>query len=998
MQERYPKRSTYLISTIFSLLVLNTSVNADQMPSSPSVQSGKVSITGTGTDHIQINQSTNKSIINWNSFSIHKQGRVDFNMPSSSSASLNRVTGSTPSTISGKLNSNGNVFLINPNGVVISPSGVVKTGSFTASSLEINNKDFLNDNFSFKATPESRGVKNGGRISVGKGGSASLLGRYVSNSGIVEAKLGKIAIGSGDSITLNFNDNKMMNIIVPTQVLGAVKDVHGRTLKSLITNTGQLKAQGGIIELSAEVANALKMGTINIGSSGSVIATSYDKRTGKVTIGSPKSSYVDIAGKIDVSSRSKRLPSGHVSIQGKTIFKRGSITANGQKGGDITLLSKDLLALDGNIEANGSTEGGKIIVMSENTLIKSAQSKIQAKGNDKGGEIRSLANLVNVTSGELNVDSDAGEGGIIDVEGNEVHLTQTVISAKGIKKGGKVRIGGEFQGGKRQNYTTDEEYYGFVNRYGKLKEIKNAKKTYVDKKSSINITSDEGNAGTAIIWSDELTDYKGEIEANGSQANNTNKIRDGGFVEISSKGDLREADLTRTYVKGGHLLLDPKNITINNNFDTGLDAEDHSGYFADNFSSSVFSTTNSLYDGDVTSINLSTLGDSYTIQWRGYYLARTSGTHTFETRSDDSSWLWVMDYDNLDIKDGFSDLLGLRSSSNEVVDNSGLHGTVTRTGTVSLDAHEYHPILIYFGENAGGDNMRVRHTVPGGSATTDGSGYFFNAGNEYGAGTLSDYASVTGTAVTRASSYTNNQSGTSALDNNIISNMLAAGTDVTLRASNDITLNGAISAPTSNSSTFVMQAGRDITVNADITTNNGNLTMRANGGTGLGVINAQRDAGNADITNNATINAGSGDINVIMDSGGGITNAAYGDISLGNMTGGSITVQTVGTPNQGTISSGTLNASGTGSSAISIEGYEIGNLTLNNTGSGNWKVYRLRSDTDNDFTGVPTADFIQYGYSDGDSLLGSGDGIMTGYDPGAVNLLLRKYIWTILQG
>ena len=81
MQKRYPKRSTYLISTIFSLLVLNTSVNADQMPSSPSVQSGKVSITGTGTDHIQINQSTNKSIINWNSFSIHKKGRVDFNMP-----------------------------------------------------------------------------------------------------------------------------------------------------------------------------------------------------------------------------------------------------------------------------------------------------------------------------------------------------------------------------------------------------------------------------------------------------------------------------------------------------------------------------------------------------------------------------------------------------------------------------------------------------------------------------------------------------------------------------------------------------------------------------------------------------------------------------------------------------------------------------------------------------------------------------------------------------
>ena len=85
--------------------------------------------------------------------------------------------------------------------------------------------------------------------------------------------------------------------------------------------------------------------------------------------------------------------------------------------------------------------------------------------------------------------------------------------------------------------------------------------------------------------------------------------------------------------------------------------------------------------------------------------------HTLLKQGVTTRWLWVMDYDNSDIKDGFSDLLGLRSSSNEVVDNSGLHGSVTRTGTVSLDAHEYHPILIYFGENAGGDNMRVRHTV-----------------------------------------------------------------------------------------------------------------------------------------------------------------------------------------------------------------------------------------------------------------------------------------------
>ena len=118
-------------------------IRSAEMPQGASVQSGNVTITGTGSNHMTIDQKTSKSIINWNSFSINSAGRVDFNMPSSSSSSLNRVTGSTPSNIAGQLNSNGKVLLINPNGVVISPTGVINTKAFTASSLDINNKDFL---------------------------------------------------------------------------------------------------------------------------------------------------------------------------------------------------------------------------------------------------------------------------------------------------------------------------------------------------------------------------------------------------------------------------------------------------------------------------------------------------------------------------------------------------------------------------------------------------------------------------------------------------------------------------------------------------------------------------------------------------------------------------------------------------------------------------------------------------------------------------------------
>ena len=121
-----------------------------EMPTGANIQSGNVTISGSGSNHLIIDQVTNKSIIDWDNFSINSSGRVDFNMPTSNSSSLNRVNGSTPSSISGKLNSNGKVMLVNPNGVIITPGAVVKTNSFTASSLDINNKDFLNDKYSFQ--------------------------------------------------------------------------------------------------------------------------------------------------------------------------------------------------------------------------------------------------------------------------------------------------------------------------------------------------------------------------------------------------------------------------------------------------------------------------------------------------------------------------------------------------------------------------------------------------------------------------------------------------------------------------------------------------------------------------------------------------------------------------------------------------------------------------------------------------------------------------------
>ena len=96
--------------------------------------------------------------------------------PSASSAMLNRVTGSTPSSIAGQLNANGQVYLVNPNGIAITPTGMVRTGAFVASTLG-NDRCGLH-----RRPPQLRGqgpvgtVANHGAIEVGRGGYAALIG------------------------------------------------------------------------------------------------------------------------------------------------------------------------------------------------------------------------------------------------------------------------------------------------------------------------------------------------------------------------------------------------------------------------------------------------------------------------------------------------------------------------------------------------------------------------------------------------------------------------------------------------------------------------------------------------------------------------------------------------------------------------------------------------------------------------------------------------------
>ena len=116
---------------------------AHAAPQDGVVRAGAATISGGGA-YTRIDQTTGRAVIDWRGFSIGSGEQVQFVQPSASSAILNRVTGSQVSTLLGRLDANGQVLLINPNGIVIGKGGQVNVGSFIASTSNISNHNFMN--------------------------------------------------------------------------------------------------------------------------------------------------------------------------------------------------------------------------------------------------------------------------------------------------------------------------------------------------------------------------------------------------------------------------------------------------------------------------------------------------------------------------------------------------------------------------------------------------------------------------------------------------------------------------------------------------------------------------------------------------------------------------------------------------------------------------------------------------------------------------------------
>ena len=497
-------RNNWLITTVVTLTLFMAGKTL-ALPINGQTAAGKATISTPSTAEMHIVQGSNRAIINWDSFSIDKGQSVNITQPTSQSTLLNRVVGNNPSEIFGSLTANGQLFLINPGGVLFAPEASINAGGLVASTLGIKDSDFLSEKYTFFKPGTATSVINQGRINAG---FTALLGSSVENSGTMITSKGMAGIAVGEEMTLNMDPDGLVAIKVDMA-----------TYDAQIKNSGVIETNGGKVVMTAIAADALLSTVVN--NSGKVRAGTITENNGTVIIHSGtiiNTGIIEAGNKIDASAAGAMISTGKLSADGIKVSANNLIDA-------------------------GSWESRNILIHATGSIEQTAASTMTAD-SDNGGYISISAGKSLYLSGALSACGSIFQGGEIRITAPETILAGTKVMTDGVNGGGRIFIGGGWQG----NDVT----------------LANSGSTLITSNSKLTTNAiDKGNGGTAVVWSNQSTSFSGTIEAKGGM-NDGN----GGNVEVSSHDKLSfEGNVVTASPKGanGLLLLDPRNITIDSN-------------------------------------------------------------------------------------------------------------------------------------------------------------------------------------------------------------------------------------------------------------------------------------------------------------------------------------------------------------------------------------------------------------------------------------------------
>ena len=307
-----------LCAALASIQILLPTLAA-ALPTDGQVAGGQATIQQTNPRTLTIQQATDKAILNWNSFSIAANEAVHFVQPSISSIALNRVIGVDPSVILGQLQSNGRIFLINPNGILFGAGAQINVGGLLATTLQIRDDDFMAGRYLFAQDPlkSLKSVVNQGTIQVSDHGFVVLAAPGVSNEGMIVANLGTTVLASGKTVTVDLMGDGLINYAISGKILDQVTGPDGKPLSSAVSNSGTIQADGGQVILSARASGDIFSSVVN--QSGVIRARSLVKQEGVVRLDGGDSGLVQVAGALDASGLSTGQKGGQVSVLGQSV-------------------------------------------------------------------------------------------------------------------------------------------------------------------------------------------------------------------------------------------------------------------------------------------------------------------------------------------------------------------------------------------------------------------------------------------------------------------------------------------------------------------------------------------------------------------------------------------------------------------------------------------------------------------------------------------------------
>ncbi len=414
--------------------LVSLSVPAEAGPTGGTVVAGDALISTPGVGTTLIEQSSDRVVIDWDSFSIAPGEITQFVQGSPDAVALNRVTGGALSEIFGTLSADGTLFLVNPAGILVGQGGIVDVHGLVASTSGITNENFMAGRFTFDRPSQVPGasVINRGTISVKQAGMAALVAPGVENAGVIVADLGRAVLAGAQRFTVDLYGDGLIQFDA-----GPADDGDGSGQAFSAVNNGTIRADGGRVLMTTDAAEAL-LGSV-VSMDGVIEARSVSTENGTIILAGGENGAVEVSGRLDA-------PRGAISIAGDAVTLDPDASLRSAPGGAIAIAAARLdVTGDGALGTlaaaplqDAVASGGKVTLAAQSALT-IAQDGLQVSDDGPAGALSlegtavAIGGPVDLAASDLTIRADSLA---LDAD-----LTAATIQVETISAGRDIRLG-----------------------------------------------------------------------------------------------------------------------------------------------------------------------------------------------------------------------------------------------------------------------------------------------------------------------------------------------------------------------------------------------------------------------------------------------------------------------------------------------------------------------------------------------------------------------------